>query len=154
MKTKSFKKISGVFFVIIIITGIFSCTNQKKQDEVTQKIVNEFEKPKGTGVSIDSLNRSGVDIVLWAETKESYQNLIKDTLIQVSQSPYGFYYPPTDMSCFDWPAVKHYMMLCYESSLSEILNNNNGEKFVIIGNYSTTDQHLFRFTGYLYTYKH
>jgi hypothetical protein len=71
------------------------------------------------------------------------------TLTPVCEIPIGFYFPMQDRR-LNWALIKQEMIV--NQTDVEILKNLKSQKLVVIGNYSTADEHKIRFTGYVYAY--
>lgn len=110
---------------------------------------NITEECSVSAISIDSLSTLGIDVTLWAESKEAFEKLNNVDAESVSLSIHTFALSMFgSMSDLDWSATKQYMK--WQGNKTELFTNY-GNRFVVIGTYATLQDKLI-FSGYLYKY--
>ncbi len=132
-----------ILFVLLAVLGGCLSKNNKEKDTTTEI------KSSVPSISIDSLSTLGIDVTLWAESKESFEKLNNVKTERVAWSIHSFIASMAgSMGEFDWAATKQYMK--WQGNKTELFSNY-GNRFVVVGTYATLQDRLI-FSGYLYKY--
>ncbi|MFA7717645.1 MAG: hypothetical protein WC875_02935 [Candidatus Absconditabacterales bacterium] len=146
MKTK----LIAILSVAIMLISACQNDNNQRISAKTNTFKNISELPT---ISLDSLSKLNINITLWAESKEDYEALTKDTLERVNFATCEFIADMSGSYDFVWSAMKKYMKWISNGSKMKMFDHQSGEKFVVIGfYYNSPDAKSLHFTGDLYKY--
>lgn len=146
MKTKIIWAIC-IFASLIYIVG---CGQQQKEEKL--------QESKIRGISLSDLAKDSINVTLWAESKESFESIIGDTLSCLGIHSVSFAMDMKEMLGafeFSWVDVKQLMRLQRNERDffdTDMFRDKTKSDFVVIGTYNTSDPWILRFNGYLYAY--
>lgn len=124
-------------------------SQEDKKTEATEQTAIKNRTESVPTISLDSLAKLGIEVMLWAESNESFEKLHNVKLERISYSTHSFIANMSgSMGEFDWTVTKQWMK--WQGNKIELFTNY-GNRFVVIGTYATLEEKLI-FSGYLYKY--
>lgn len=140
------KKIKLAFVISVFLVVFSGCISNTNKEEATQQTI---QVKQDEGIRLDSLAKLNIHVTLWAEDKESFEQL-NNVKLELVSSRVELFKVKLE-SEFSWEGYKRWMN--WEETNMSIFTyfRKDQDKFVCIGDYFIDGQILI-FRGNMYKY--